>query len=93
MITCDFEYMAVLSEREYPVSDRLSWSCSDKYGEYSRHALLVDHVKRGVFNVAKEKALEIMKKDYPSATLRVRDVFASCVDNRFYLQFRVDAIE
>lgn len=92
MITCDFEYMVVLFEREHPASARLSWNCSDKYGEYFCHTLLIDHIKGSAFNVAKGKALEIMEKDYPNATFRVRDVFASCVDNKFYLQFRVESI-
>lgn len=93
MITRDFEYMVALSEREYPVSARLSWSCSNKYGEYFCHTLLIDHVKGNAFNVAKGKALEVMEEDYPDMTFSVRDVFASCVDNKFYLQFRVGSIE
>lgn len=93
MITRDFEYMVVLSEREHPASARLSWNCSDKYGEYFRHTLLMDHVKGNAFNVAKGKALEVMEEDYPDMTFSVGDVFASCVDNKFYLQLRVGSIE
>ena len=93
MITREFEYMARLSDMKCNVGAELSWSCSNKYGEYINHTFIMSPVKSGNFNVAKEKALEVMKKDYPNATFRVRNVFSSCIDNKFYLQFLVDVIE
>ena len=93
MITREFEYTVSLSNKKQPVYARLYWGCSSKYGEYFHHTLLIDRIEGGGFDVAKREALAIMKKDYPNETFRVRNVFASCDDNNFYLQFLVDVIE
>ena len=93
MISREFEYTVSLSSGEQSTYARLCWDCSNKYGEYLHHTLLIDHIESGAFNVASREALAVMQKDYPNTTFRVRDVFASCDDNNFYLQFVVDAIE
>ena len=89
MITREFDYTADGFDAEQPVQmATLHWSTLDENGHYHKHSLRMEHHNGGGFKAAKREALAIMGKDYPNATLKVRDSYRN---GRFYAAFLIDA--
>lgn len=91
MITREFNYTADKFNAEQSVQmAALEWSTVDGEGYYHRHSLRMEHLGGDGFKAAKREALAIMGKDYPDATLKVRDFYRT---GRCYASFLVDAVE
>lgn len=73
MITREFDYTADGFDAEQPVQ---------------MATLRMEHHNGDGFKAAKREALAIMGKDYPNATLKVRDSYRN---GRFYAAFLIDA--
>ena len=91
MTTREFDYTADKFNAEQPVQmATLEWSTVDNNGYYHRHSLRMEHHSGDGFKAAKREALTVMSKDYPNATLKVRDSYRT---GRCYASFLVDAAE
>ena len=91
MITREFDYSADKFNAEHSVQmATLEWSTVDDDGYYHRHSLRLEHHSGDGFKAAKREALTIMGKDYPDATIKVRDFYRT---GRCYASFLVDAAE
>lgn len=89
MITREFDYTADRFDIEQPVQmATLRWSTLDENGHYHKHSLRMEHHSGEGFKAAKREALAIMGRDYPNATLKVRDSYRN---GRFYAAFLIDA--
>lgn len=91
MITREFDYTADKFDAEQPVQmATLEWSTVDNDGYCHCHSLRMEHHSGDGFKAAKREALAIMSKDYPNATLKVRDSYHN---GRFCAAFLIDAAE
>ncbi|WP_347029554.1 hypothetical protein [Bifidobacterium pseudocatenulatum] len=89
MITREFDYTADEFDAEQPVQmATLDWNTVDNDGYYHHHSLRMEHHSGDGFKAAKREALAIMGKDYPNATLKVREPYHN---GRFYAAFLIDA--
>ena len=91
MITREFNYSADKFNAEQSVQmATLEWNTMGDDGYYHRHVLRMEHHSGDGFKAAKREALTIMSKDYPNASLKVRDFYRT---GRCYASFLVDAAE
>ena len=91
MIAREFDYTADKFNAEQSVQmATLEWSTVDDDGYYHRHSLRLEHLSGDGFKAAKREALAIMGKDYPNATLKVRDFYRT---GRCYVSFLVEVAE